>query len=274
VPIEPKPVPLVTVVVPTRNVERTLDACLASVSAQDHPSVELIIVDNHSTDRTPQIARAWTDNVESAGPERSAQRNLGYALATGDWIAWIDSDMVLPSNLVTDCLRVATRDRAEAVSIPERSFGPGFWTACRTLERSCYLDCPSLFNPRFLCRGLLESLGGFDEGMSGPEDTHLRHALHARGIPIAMADAVILHDEGELSLRSIVSKRVYYGRSIPAFERANPGRTASQGVDTMRALWRHRGDLAADPVHGMGVLTMRGVEAVAYGVGAWQGRRG
>ena len=86
---------------------------------------------------------------------------------------------------------MADRDAAEAVSIPERSVGPGYWTACRALERSCYLDDPSLFNPRVLRRGLLESLGGFDEGMSGPEDAHLRHALHDV-VPIAMADAVIL----------------------------------------------------------------------------------
>ncbi len=264
---------LVTVVVPTRNVERTIDACLASVKAQDHPAVELIVVDNDSTDRTPEIARRWADRFESAGPERSAQRNLGYSLASGAWVAWIDSDMVLPADFVSDCLHVAARDSAEAVSIPERSIGAGYWTACRALERSCYLDDASLFNPRFLRRGLLEQLGGFDVRMSGPEDAHLRHALHERAMPIAMADVVIEHDEGELDLRSIVSKRVYYGRSIPAFARANPGRTAGQGRDTLRALWRHRGDLAHDPLHGAGVLVMRGIEAVAYGVGAFQGRR-
>ena len=112
---------LVTVVVPTRNVERTIDACLASVKAQDHPAVELIVVDNDSTDRTPEIARRWADRFESAGPERSAQRNLGYSLASGAWVAWIDSDMVLPADFVSDCLHVAARDSAEAVSIPERS---------------------------------------------------------------------------------------------------------------------------------------------------------
>ena len=266
-------VPLVTVVVPTRNVARTLDACLASVRAQDHPRVELLVVDNHSTDETQEIARRWADEVLVAGPERSAQRNLGFARAAGEWVAWIDSDMVLSSNVVSDCLRVAERDGAEAVSIPERSFGPGFWTACRALERSCYLDDPSLFNPRLLRKGLLESLGGFDESMSGPEDAHLRHELHARGTTIAMADAMILHDEGRLSLRTIVDKRIYYGRSIPAFAEANPGRTAQQGAATLRSLWRHRGRLAADPAHGAGVLLMRGVEAVAYGVGAWKGSR-
>ncbi|WP_255696395.1 glycosyltransferase [Allobranchiibius sp. GilTou73] len=44
---------LVSVVVPTRDNERTIDSCLASVRAQTHVDVELIVVDNHSTDATP-----------------------------------------------------------------------------------------------------------------------------------------------------------------------------------------------------------------------------
>jgi len=264
---------LVTIVVPTKNVARTLDACLASIRAQDHSPIELIVVDNHSTDDTVAIAERYADVVRTAGPERSAQRNLGYALATGEWVVWIDSDMVLTPSVVSDCLAVAGATGARAVSIPEDSFGPGFWTECRALERSCYLDDPSLFNPRFLQRGLLDEMGGFDESMSGPEDTHLRHVLRERGVAVGMATAKILHDEGHLTLRTIVDKRIYYGRSLPEFAGKNPGRTTDQGVATLRALWRHKARLAKDPAHGAGVLVMRAVEAGAYGVGAWQGRR-
>ena len=73
----------VSFVVPTRNTERTLAACLASVRAQDHPDVELVVVDNASTDGTAAIAREHADIFEAAGPERSAQRNRGATLASG-----------------------------------------------------------------------------------------------------------------------------------------------------------------------------------------------
>lgn len=50
----------VTVVVPTRNNERTIDACLRSVTAQSVP-VTLVVVDNHSTDATATIAAEHAD---------------------------------------------------------------------------------------------------------------------------------------------------------------------------------------------------------------------
>jgi len=57
---------LVTVVVPTKNAERTLGACLASVRQQTGHAVELIVVDNHSTDASVEIARRYADAVEIA----------------------------------------------------------------------------------------------------------------------------------------------------------------------------------------------------------------
>jgi glycosyltransferase involved in cell wall biosynthesis len=265
--------PLVSVIVTPPNVERTLDACLTSIQAQDYPAFELIVVDNHSTDSTAAIAARHTDQFLVAGPERSAQRNLGVRTAAGEWIMWIDADMVLEPDVVTQAVAAAERTGAVAVSVPERTVGPGFWTACRTLERSCYLDDSSLFNPRLLRRDYLLGLGGFDLGMSGPEDTDLRLRLHADGAVLAHTEAFIDHDEGRLTLGEVVRKRVYYGRSLPAFAAANPGAVRGQARSTVAAFARHRGRLARDPAHAAGLLLMRSVEAGAYVVGAAQGRR-
>jgi glycosyltransferase involved in cell wall biosynthesis len=272
--VTPPAADLVSVIVTTKNVERTLAECLASIAAQDYPSTELIVVDNHSTDATASIAARFTEHVLVAGPERSAQRNLGVRLATGTWILWIDADMVLETDVVSQAVAVAARTGAVAVSVPERTVGPGYWTACRTLERSCYVDDPALFNPRLLRRDYLLGLGGFDLGMSGPEDTDLRLRLRADGAILAHTAAYIDHDEGRLTLPDVLRKRVYYGRSLPAFAAANPGALAGQGQATVRAFWRHRGRLVRDPGHAAGLLLMRSLEAGAYVVGAAQARRG
>jgi glycosyltransferase involved in cell wall biosynthesis len=265
---------LVSVVVPTRNAARTIRACLASVRAQDHPAVELIVVDNHSTDGTFEVATELADTAVRGGPERSAQRNRGVELAGGGWVLWIDADMVLAPNVVSAALAAARRTDAVAVSVPETSFGPGFWTACRALERSCYLDDPALHNPRLLRTGYLRSLGGFDPAMSGPEDADLRLRLRTDGAVTAYCrEAFIRHDEGRLTLPGVLGKRVYYGRSLPAFAAAHPGAVRGQGGGTARALLRHRRDLAHRPALAAGMLTLRALEAAAYGVGAWQGRR-
>lgn len=261
-----------SVVVTTRDVERTLDACLRSVRAQDHPSLELVVVDNASTDSTEEIARRYADIVLVAGPERSAQRNLGVAAANGPWLLWIDADMVLRPDVVSSALAAARRTGASAVSIPETTVGPGFWAACRALERSCYLDDPGLFNPRLLRRDLLQGLGGFDVGLAGPEDADLRIRLAATGVVVAHATGVIDHDEGRLTLRDVMRKRVYYGGSLPAFAAANPGAVRTQVGKTLTAFYRHRRRLAADPAHGLGLLFLRALEALGYGWGALRAR--
>ena len=263
----------VSVVVPTRNSMRTLAACLRSIRAQDLP-VELIVVDNASTDGTYELARELADTAVRGGPERSAQRNTGVRLATAGWILWIDADMVLPPTTVSAALATATDTGADAVAVPEVSVGTGYWTACRALERSCYVDDPSLHNPRLLRRELLLGDAAFDPAMAGPEDTDLRLRLRSAGTRTALCpDVLIVHDEGRLTLRSILAKRVYYGRSLPAFAAKNPGALAGQGAGTLAALLRHRGRLARDPAHAAGLLAMRAAEAVAYAVGYGQGRR-
>jgi glycosyltransferase involved in cell wall biosynthesis len=266
--------PLVSVVVPTRNVVRTIRACLESIRAQDHPAVELVVVDNASTDGTFAIAQELADIAVRGGPERSAQRNRGVELARGEWVLWVDSDMVVGASVTRLAVAAAERSGAVAVSIPEVSVGPGFWTGVRALERSCYQDDPTLHNPRLVRRDLLASLGGFDAAMAGPEDADLRLRLQADGVPVALAaDALIEHDEGRLTLRGVLAKRVYYGRSLPAFAAKNPGALRDQGAGTVRALYRHRRTLLSRPGYAAGVVLLRGLEAGAYGVGYWQGRR-
>ncbi|HYT10096.1 MAG TPA: glycosyltransferase family A protein [Mycobacteriales bacterium] len=266
--------PLVSVVVPTRNVVRTIRACLESVRAQDHSALELIVVDNHSSDGTFEIARDLADVAVRGGPERSAQRNRGVELARGEWVLWIDSDMVLRPSVTRLAVAAAQRTGAVAVSIPELSIGPGFWTACRALERSCYQDDAGLHNPRFIRREVLGGIGGFDAAMAGPEDTDLRLRLRADRATVALAaDALIEHDEGRLTLRGVLAKRVYYGRSLPAFAAKNPGALREQGAGTLRALLRHRRLLLRRPGLAAGVVLLRSLEAAAYGIGYWQGRR-
>lgn len=266
-------VPLVTVVVPTYNNERTLEACLRSVREQTHPNVELVVVDNHSRDATPLIAAHHADVLLTRGPERSAQRNAGVETASGEWVLWLDSDMVLPPRALELALETASDSGAEALALPERTIGDGFWTRCRALERECYLDDPSLHNPRLLRREHLERDGGFRLDMSGPEDADLRLRLRDEGVAVAVVPVLVDHDEGKLTVRSVLAKRYYYGLSIPAFSRAHGGAVGGQGRGILRSYVRNAGRLARDPLHTGGMVVLRTAEAAAYGWGAWRGRR-
>lgn len=263
---------LVSVIVPTRDNERTIEACLASVRRQTHPAVELVVVDNGSRDGTRATAQRLADRVMSGGPERSAQRNLGIEAATGAWVLWLDSDMVLPPDTIEQALRTAAASGADAVALPERTIGSGFWTACRALERECYLDDPLLHNPRLIRRELLAGDGGFALSMSGPEDADLRLRLRAAGARIELGTVLVDHDEGRLTVRSVVEKRYYYGRSLPAFADRHEGAVSAQGRAVVRSYVRNWRRLAGRPLHAVGMLGLRGLEAGAYLWGARRGR--
>lgn len=260
---------------PTRNSARTLSACLESVRAQRGVAVDLVVVDNHSTDATFTIAQRLADRVLVGGPERSGQRNLGVRSGDSEWICWIDSDMVLPADTLAGALAVAHRTGARAIAIPEVTVGSGYWTACRTLERRCYLGDLTLHNPRLIRRDLFDELDGFAESMAGPEDTDLRLRLLHRGERIAYApDTLIEHDEGRLTLRDIWHKRVYYGRSLPHLADVHPSALRGQARDLLRAYWRNRMLLVRHPVHVPGLLFLRVFEAAGYLRGSRQARRG
>ena len=89
---------LVSIVIPCYNAKRFLAETLQSALAQTYPHIEIIVVDDGSTDGTTELIRAYADRVKAEfGPNRgaSAARNRGTALATGAYIQYLDADDLL-----------------------------------------------------------------------------------------------------------------------------------------------------------------------------------
>jgi len=94
--------PLVSVILPVYNGEQFLAEAIASALAQDYQPIEVIIVDDGSTDGTAGIARSFEGvryiHQPNQGPARA--RNAGMAAALGDFIAFLDADdVMLPRKL-------------------------------------------------------------------------------------------------------------------------------------------------------------------------------
>lgn len=103
----------VSVIITTKNEERNIENCLKSIKEQTYSqdNIEIIVVDNNSTDRTKEIVREskkWFTplNVQlfNGGPERSAQRNFGVRQAAGKYILYLDADMILSENVIDGCV--------------------------------------------------------------------------------------------------------------------------------------------------------------------------
>src|SRR3989344_4063933 len=84
--------PKVSVIVPTRNSAKFLETCLKSIRNQTYKNIELIVVDNNSSDKTKKIAKKYADKVFNFGPERSAQVNFGVENSDGQYVYKVDSD--------------------------------------------------------------------------------------------------------------------------------------------------------------------------------------
>ncbi len=163
--------------------------------------------------------------VVDRGPERSAQRNHGAALATGEVVLFIDSDMVLEPTVLADIAETfGTRPGIGAVIIPERSFGVGFLASCRVLEKSLYVGQDDVEAPRAFRREVFELVGRWDETLTAAEDWDLADRTRAAGVGIARITSWIWHDEGTISLRAQFTKKQYYGRWVAEYlEPGAPG---------------------------------------------------
>jgi glycosyltransferase involved in cell wall biosynthesis len=266
--------PIVTVIVPTRNSASTLAPCLASIKHQDYPAIELIVVDNSSTDSTVTIARHYTPLVCTYGPERSAQRNFGAALATGKYILMVDSDMELDPHVVSACLaEVNNRPGCQAVIIPEESFGEGYWAECKRLERSFYHGIDWVEAARFFDTSLYRTLGGYTESMVSGEDWDLsqRAGLQTK---IGRVEALIHHNEGRVQLVKDLKKKYYYAGQFKTYTAAASQKdTSAHGANptgiVLKRFWLFLSQprkLFSQPHVGLGMLFMKVCE---FGFGAF-----
>jgi glycosyltransferase involved in cell wall biosynthesis len=110
--------PLVSAIVPNYNYARALELCLRALQAQTYPNLEIILVDDRSTDDSVAVARRL--GVEVVQPERnggvSVARNLGAAHARGDVLFFVDSDVALdPDAVAVAVATLAEHPRAGAV---------------------------------------------------------------------------------------------------------------------------------------------------------------
>ena len=111
---------LVTIIVTTKNNERTIDKCLSSIKAQTYQDIEIIVVDNFSDDRTCEISKKFTDKVFQKGKERSEQRNFGIEKSKGNIFIILDSDQYLPTSTVAEGVRLLSTD-FQMAAIPEEN---------------------------------------------------------------------------------------------------------------------------------------------------------
>jgi len=263
--------PLLSIIIPTRNSEKTIEACLESIKMQTYKNIEIIVVDNNSSDNTKQFAQKYTDLVYNKGQERSTQRNYGAKKSTGKYLLFIDSDMELSKKVVEECMEIVRNSKnTKAIIIPEESFGIGFWAQCKKLERSFYIGVDWIEAARFYQKNLFLKIGGFNKKLISAEDWDLSQKVMAVG-EIDRINSFIFHNEGSLSFIQTLKKKFYYAKSIKDYQQAQqnlPFFLKQTGiVSRYKLFFSSPKKLFHNPIVTIGMFFMKTAEFAVGGVG-------
>lgn len=257
--------PLVSVLVHTRNSERTIRKHLESIKNQSYPRVEIIVVDNNSIDTTKEVCQQFTKKVFNYGPERSAQRNYAAKKAKGDYYLVPDSDMMLSRHVVKKCVElVMKRPEIKEVVIPEKSVGQGFWVKVKSFERSFYFGEKDIEAARFFEKKVFWEVGGYDEKITGPEDWDLPQRIAAK-YPVGRIKAHINHDEGAMSWVDYAHRKYYYAQGLQRYLRQqSKGLIGPSTIYFLRpAFYRNWKKLVSKPTLSLAMIWLLTAEQVS-----------
>jgi len=193
--------PALSVILPVYNAGPYLDQALRSVLRQADADLEILAVDDGSTDDSAARLAAWqaieprirVQRIENRGP--AGARNAALAMARAPLLAFIDADDLWPADkLALQCARLAAEPRLEAVS----GFTSWFDRAAENgLEPATDARVVTLFHVHLgalvLRRATLERLGGFDEALRFSEDQDLYMRLREHGLPFTILQRPTLY---------------------------------------------------------------------------------
>lgn len=220
------PAPAMTVVVPVHNDAENLRACLQAIANSDGPCVEIVVVDDASTDTSAAVAEAMGARVVSlqhnAGP--AAARNRGAEAARNPVIFFIDADVCVRRDTLTNMAAVFADETVAACfgSYDDAPTHRGFISQYRNLfhhhvhqhasAQACtfWSGCGAIRGEIFL------AMGGFDASYSRPciEDIELGVRLHKAGYNIRLARHVQVTHRKRWTLTNMVRTDVR-DRGIP-----------------------------------------------------------
>jgi glycosyltransferase involved in cell wall biosynthesis len=208
--------PLVSVLIPCYNAERWLAATLDSVAAQTWPSLEVIVVDDGSTDGSREVLRRYEDKVTVIRQENRGQPaalNRALAAAHGDFIQYLDADDLLaPDKIALQMAQLLQRPGWVSVaawarfrSDPGEAVFPadGAWPDLEPVDWLVrnWRDGGGMMYPAMwlLPRGVVDAAGPWHEALTLANDTE----YFAR---IVLASQGVAH---------CAAARTYYRSSVP-----------------------------------------------------------
>jgi len=265
--------PLVSVIIPTFNSEKTLEKCLRRIKKQKYRNIEIIVVDNFSTDKTIKIAKRLKVKFFLKGNERSAQVNYGVEMSRGKYIYRIDSDHLVDLDVIEKAVEACDKYSYDAIvtrNIVDSNIS--FWAKVRLLEKNCLYEDEMKIAARFIKKSVFKKIGGFDENLVAAEDYDLHNRLLKGKYKIGRIDIGELHMDEPKSIIDVIKKHYFYGKTIGSFIEKNPKKALNQ-INPLRYTYlKHWRELLRDPTTTTGLIFYQTVRYSAALIGLLIGR--
>jgi glycosyltransferase involved in cell wall biosynthesis len=187
--------PLVSVVVPAFQAEAFIGEALESALGQDCGGVEVVVVDDGSTDRTAEVARAYPVRLlrqSNRGP--AAARNAGLALARGEFMTILDADDIWPRDRLS-CQVAHLRARPElgiVLGLTDIFLTPGQPRPPHWPAEHAGRPIPAVAGSMLARASVFATVGGFDEQLRQCEDIDWLARVKDAGIQAGSIDRVVL----------------------------------------------------------------------------------
>ncbi|HYE73888.1 MAG TPA: glycosyltransferase family A protein [Blastocatellia bacterium] len=187
--------PFVSVVIPAYNGERFLAETIESVISQNYAPLEIIVVDNGSTDVTAKIAKEFGKAIRyfhlSPNQGAAVARNYGVRVSRGEWLGFLDHDDLWPANrLHTQIAYLKENPELEIITgrvqfeIMQGASLPEF------IAQQIAVDTSKMTGGGLYKRSVFDRVGLFDPEMFGSEDTDWLLRCSEQGIKTAVLDQV------------------------------------------------------------------------------------
>jgi glycosyltransferase involved in cell wall biosynthesis len=221
---EPAPA-LVSVIVPSHNSTKTIGLCLESVLTQTYPNIELIVVDDASTDESPEIVRRYDCTLVRLDTNAGAgiARNHGIRASHGEILFFLDSDVALAPDAVANAVRVLGENPSFGAAWGIYGDRPlvddGMVERVQVLYGHYRQIQPSPVHTGHFAVGavrrfVVDAIGGFDERLFGQwtNEDHEYGLRIAEHFPVTRALGVVGYHDDDDRVSSVLRKR--FGRAV------------------------------------------------------------
>ncbi|MCD1258460.1 glycosyltransferase family 2 protein [Paenibacillus athensensis] len=198
--------PLVSVVIPNYNYAKTLPRCLDSLMQQTYQPLEIIVVDDGSTDNSVEIIQKYPCKlIRTQNKGVSSARNTGVAESAGEIVFFLDSDVALFEDAIANTVDAFRKDETLGsvcgIYAKEALFTDSLFEEYRTLQGYYWRKSSEgyvtagFFSLGAVKKSVFIELGGFNENLNNSEDIEFGHRLNINYRLLLTSTVMGYHDD-------------------------------------------------------------------------------